>query len=175
MRANFEHTGAVQPSSRFLARAMVAPLCHGRRREAAAPARVLEIGPGTGAMTRAAAVCMGAEDELVCYEINGAFVRILRTALREDPRLSSIADRTTVHHAPVQELPAGEQFDFAICSAPLNNFDAETIDAVLSTMMGAASAADARQSRNETRAVVFITIGRPPRGLGHRQSLPEPG
>ena len=45
-RETFTTTGAVAPSSRFLARAMTAPLA---RRDG--PVRVLEIGPGTGAVT----------------------------------------------------------------------------------------------------------------------------
>ena len=137
MRANFEHTGAVQPSSRFLARVMAAPLCRRGQQEDPGPARILEIGPGTGAVTRAVAACMGPADELVCYEINIAFARTLRQAFRDDPRLAPVANRTTVHHAAAQDMPSGERFDFAICSAPLNNFDAETIDAILTAMMGA--------------------------------------
>lgn len=137
MRANFEHTGAVQPSSRFLARAMAAPLCRGRGNAAEETVRILEIGPGTGAVTRAVAACMGPQDELVCYEINAEFARLLGDALREDPALIAVADRTTIHNAPAQDLPGGERFDLAVCSAPLNNFDAETIDAILAAMIGA--------------------------------------
>ncbi len=137
MRADFEHTGAVQPSSRFLARAMVVPLRERRTKEAAHELRILEIGPGTGSMTRAAAACMGPEDELVCYEINPEFAGILRRALADEPSLARVADRTTIHNAPVQDMSADERFDVAICSAPLNNFDAETIEAIFSTMIGA--------------------------------------
>src|SRR3712207_2100544 len=46
-RRQFETTGAVAPSSRFLAAAMTGPLS--RRTK---PARILEVGPGTGAVTR---------------------------------------------------------------------------------------------------------------------------
>ena len=135
MRADFVHTGAVQPSSRFLASVMVAPLRERRAGPAAGNARILEIGPGTGAVTRAIAARMGTGDELVCYEINAQFVRLLRQALVEDPILSAVADRTIVHNTAVQDMPAGELFDVAVCSAPLNNFERETIDAILSTMM----------------------------------------
>jgi len=137
MRSNFEHTGAVQPSSRFLARAMAAPLQHRHATSAAHRLRILEIGPGTGAVTRAIAASMGPEDELVCYEINAEFVRLLRQILQRDPALATVAERITVHHAPAQNLDGDEPFDIAVCSAPLNNFDAATIDAVLDAMMGA--------------------------------------
>lgn len=141
MRANFEDTGAVQPSSRFLARAMTAPLRRRRARDettdAATAARILEIGPGTGAVTRSIVSAMGPSDELVCYEINAEFVQILENALRCDPTLCVAADRITIHNAPAQELDNSAPFDFAVCSAPLNNFDAPTIRAILQPMLGA--------------------------------------
>jgi phosphatidylethanolamine/phosphatidyl-N-methylethanolamine N-methyltransferase len=46
-RHRFQTTGAVAPSSRFLARALARPL-----QQHAGPCRVLEVGPGTGAVTR---------------------------------------------------------------------------------------------------------------------------
>jgi phospholipid N-methyltransferase len=137
MRAHFEETGAIQPSSRFLARAMAGPL---RRRHAADPEgarRILEIGPGTGAVTRQVAAAMGPHDTLVCYEINPEFARILRHALHYDRALAPVAERVSVHVAPAQQLQRGEGFDVAVCSAPLNNFDAATIDAILGALTSA--------------------------------------
>jgi len=134
--SDFERTGALQPSSRYLARAMTAPL-----RETPADARkarrILEIGPGTGAVTRSIAACMGPEDELECYEINGEFARYLERAVHEDPQMAPVADRIVVHHAPAQELAATRPFDFALCSVPLNNFDAATIEAILGPVFAA--------------------------------------
>jgi len=136
MRRHFQHTGAVQPSSRYLARAMAAPLRR-RRTSGAGNARILEIGPGTGAVTRAIAAAMGPEDELVCYEINAEFARFLQQSLADDPAFAAVADRVRVHVAPAQQLERGDGFDVAVCSAPLNNFDAATIDAILAAMIGA--------------------------------------
>jgi phospholipid N-methyltransferase len=140
MRTDFEHTGALQPSSRFLARAMAEPLRRWHADNGDGCARTLEIGPGTGAVTRAVAAAMGPRDELVCYEINTEFARLLGDALRHDEALAAVADRVTVRVAPAQELDAVERFDVAVCSAPLNNFDAATIDAILAAMLAALSA-----------------------------------
>src|SRR5260370_26052180 len=52
-------TGAILPSSRFLARALVSQL-----RGPRAPARILEVGPGTGSVTRAIARCLGPDHPL---------------------------------------------------------------------------------------------------------------
>ena len=137
MRSNFEQTGAIQPSSRRLAEAMAAPLRRFRAGDTTTATRILEIGPGTGAVTRAIAACMGPHDELDCYEINEEFVRYLRDAIHHDAALAPLANQIRIHHAPAQELTRAHRFDFAICSAPLNNFDAATIDAILEPMLGA--------------------------------------
>ena len=143
MRSNFEHTGAVQPSSRQLGEALVAPLRRFRRQDTTTSARILEIGPGTGAVTRAIADCMGPADRLDCYEINREFVRYLADALQRDAALAPVADRIRIHHAAAQDLNRTDRFDFAICSAPLNNFDAKTVDAVLEPMLAAINAGGA--------------------------------
>lgn len=140
MRRNFEQTGAIQPSSRHLAEAMAAPLRRFRAADTTTTTRILEIGPGTGAVTRSIAACMGPHDELDCYEINEEFVRYLGDAIRHDDTLAPRADQIRIHHAAAQDLTATDRFDFAICSAPLNNFDAATIDAVLEPMLRALTA-----------------------------------
>ena len=133
LRADFVHTGAIQPSSRFLAAAMTQPL----RNTSSANARILEIGPGTGPVTRAIASGMGEQDELECYEINSDFARYLSKTVREDPIFSAARDRIRVHNAPAQELDAGDGFDFVVCSAPLNNFDAGTIEDIFRSSFAA--------------------------------------
>ena len=133
LRADFVHTGAIQPSSRFLATAMTRPL----RDSAGDSAAILEIGPGTGPVTRAIAQSMGEKDELECYEINPEFAQYLRTLVEKDPAFSASQDRISIHNAPAQELEPGDGFDFIVCSAPLNNFDAATIDEIFRTSFAA--------------------------------------
>ncbi len=136
LRGNFEQMGALHPSSRFLARAMTGPLRRARRATAEQALRVLEIGPGTGAVTREIARSMGPADELECYEVNVRFVSFLEREIRNDPAFGPAADRITIHNAPAQALNASAPFDFAICSAPLNNFDADTTSAILDAALG---------------------------------------
>jgi phosphatidylethanolamine/phosphatidyl-N-methylethanolamine N-methyltransferase len=133
LRADFVHTGAIQPSSRFLAAAMTQPL----RDASSGNARILEIGPGTGPVTRAIARGMGEQDELECYEINPDFAQYLDRTVREDPLFSGVRDRIRIHNAPAQELEAGEGFDFVVCSAPLNNFNAGTIEDIFRSSFAA--------------------------------------
>jgi phosphatidylethanolamine/phosphatidyl-N-methylethanolamine N-methyltransferase len=77
--------GALAPSSQWLARAMVAPLAHGGSRAVPAgptipgrPIVVVELGPGTGAFTRAIVARLGPADRLLCVETDPTFVEALR-------------------------------------------------------------------------------------------------
>lgn len=78
--SNFQTTAAVVPSSRFLTRAMLAPL---RLAEARV---VVEFGPGTGAMTRALLEALPAQATLYSFEVSPRFCEYLSVHF-SDPRL----------------------------------------------------------------------------------------
>lgn len=116
-RRTFQTTGALLPSSRFLARAMVAPL-----RRPRGPARILEVGPGTGAVTREIARHLQPGDWLDAVEINPVFVRHLHRQLDEDPRYAHCRDQVRLIEGAVEELPGQSVYDFVVSGLPLNNF-----------------------------------------------------
>ncbi|MFQ5744063.1 MAG: class I SAM-dependent methyltransferase [Acidobacteriota bacterium] len=132
-RADFHHTGAIQPSSRYLAQAMTEPLRLAPTWPGRQGLRVLEIGPGTGAVTRSIVGSMRGKDRLECYEVNPAFVRFLERLICRDPHFHRVAGQIHLFNAPAQELETAERFDFIVCSAPLNNFDAAAIEAIFDT------------------------------------------
>src|SRR4051794_9569006 len=78
-RHHFRTTGAILPSSRFLARALVRHL-----RGPRAPSRILEVGPGTGSVTCEIARRMLPGDRLDAVEINDRFVRLLEERVEHD-------------------------------------------------------------------------------------------
>lgn len=78
--ANFHTVAAVAPSSRHLAAAMVKPLPLSETRVA------VELGAGTGMMTRALLRDLPRESSLLVFEINLHFVNYLRAHF-DDPRL----------------------------------------------------------------------------------------
>lgn len=121
-RQKFESTGAVAPSSRFLARAMTRPFS---RRNA--PARVLEVGPGTGAVTRQIVNTMRPGDHLDMVELNDSFVDLLNRRLREDRDFQRVAESARLHHCALQDFRAEQPYDFIISGLPLNNFPAELV------------------------------------------------
>jgi phospholipid N-methyltransferase len=124
-RERFESTGAVAPSSRFLARAMTAPLSRHR-----GPVRILEVGPGTGAVTRRIVKLLGPEARLDLVELNPEFVSLLERKFERDADYQSAAERARIHRCPIQEFQAEEPYDYIISGLPLNNFPPDLVRSI---------------------------------------------
>lgn len=116
-RRRFDTTGAIAPSSRFLARALARPLAGHP-----GPARVLEVGPGTGAVTRRIVELIKPGGRLDLVELNESFVDVLNRRFAAEPRFQNVADRAQVHQCPIQEFRSDKPYDFVICGLPFNNF-----------------------------------------------------
>src|SRR4051794_20846964 len=116
-RRHFRTTGALLPSSRFLARSLTSQLAGARP-----PRRILEVGPGTGSVTRSILRRLRPGDQLDCVELNEHFVERLRLCLRYDPRFIPHASHVRVIHSPVERLPGEALYDHIVSGLPLNNF-----------------------------------------------------
>ena len=108
--------GAVVPSSRALGRRMLDGLP-----AAGAPRRVLEVGAGTGAFTRALMAGLSAHDTLVVVELNPAFCVRLRARIAV---WAACADAPHVElvEGDVLALEPAAPFDYVVSSLPLNAF-----------------------------------------------------
>jgi phosphatidylethanolamine/phosphatidyl-N-methylethanolamine N-methyltransferase len=82
-RTQFQTTGAIAPSSRRVARAMTRYVAADR-----GPARILEVGPGTGAVTRRIVDLLKADDRLDMVELNEAFAGRLEERFQREPVFS---------------------------------------------------------------------------------------
>lgn len=125
----FHDTGSITPSSRWLAAALcryVTP-----REYADRPLNILEVGPGTGAVTQELVQRVGPRDRLTLVELNERFVEHLRRRLASEAALAAVAPRTRVLHQRLEELPTEEAYDVIISGLPLNNFEAEEVAAIL--------------------------------------------
>ncbi len=129
-RRTFRSTGAILPSGRALARSLAAPV-----RELSKPIRILEVGPGTGAVTLAIAAAMSATDTLDLVELNDRFADHLRQRLRCDHGLTTVADRTTLHHANIETVNFERPFDVVVSGLPLNNFTSAEVERILVRLM----------------------------------------
>jgi phospholipid N-methyltransferase len=116
-REQYRNTGSVLPSSRALGRALASEFRRGKR-----PARVLEIGPGTGAVTSEVVRCLKPGDHLDIVEINERFLDYVRRRFETEPHFRARRDQVTLIHSPIQEVPGEGVYDFMISGLPLNNF-----------------------------------------------------
>ena len=126
VRESHRTTGAIAPSSRFLARSIASELRGGN-----GPIRVLEVGAGTGALTREIVRRIGPGDQFDIVELNERFVCALRDRFRRDQTFCRAADRTRIFHMPVQELPGERCYDFIISGLPFNSFPTELVRSVI--------------------------------------------
>lgn len=129
-RQRFETTGAIAPSSRFLARSMTRYLA---ARNPAVPVRVLEIGPGTGPVTDSIVRLLRPHDVFDLVELNEEFVGILNQRFESDPAWKSVKSQSTIYQLPVQEFLTSLPYDFVISGLPLNNFPAELVSSIART------------------------------------------
>src|SRR5437899_2397181 len=116
-RRQYRNTGSILPSSRSLGRALVSEL-----RRAAPPRRILEVGPGTGAVTAEIVRQLRPGDRLDIVEINGHFIDVLRRRFAEERLFQSRSGQVRLIHAPLQDVPGEAVYDFMISGLPLNNF-----------------------------------------------------
>jgi phosphatidylethanolamine/phosphatidyl-N-methylethanolamine N-methyltransferase len=129
-RQRFETTGAIAPSSRFLARSMTSFLA---ARNPSSPVRVLEIGPGTGPVTESIVKLLRPHDIFDLVELNEEFVAILRDRFENETEWQRVRSQSTIHQLPVQDFVAEKPYDFVISGLPLNNFPAELVTSITET------------------------------------------
>lgn len=128
----YHTTGAIWPSGQSLARELAYyvanPLAesngHGGR-------KILEVGPGTGTVTRAILAALQPMDQITLVEINPEFATHLHERLRTEPDWQRVADRVTIRTEAIQDFAADDQFDVIVSGLPLNNFSIETVEAIL--------------------------------------------
>jgi phospholipid N-methyltransferase len=134
-RRAYHTTGAVLPSGKALAAALASFV-----RENGAPTasangrRILEVGPGTGAVTGRILSDMRQTDHLTLVERNEGFVARLRELAASDPRYTQVGNRLEVVHASVEDLADDQPYDVIISGLPLNNFTPEVVESILSKL-----------------------------------------
>lgn len=109
-------TGAVAPSSKFLANDIVRFL-KTRIHASDRPLRILELGPGTGTLTKAIVAALRPQDMLDMVEINPHFCRMLRRKFKDDG--------IRVHYEDVLEFEPGIRYDYVFSSIPYESIPEE--------------------------------------------------
>jgi len=127
--SNPHRVGAFAPSSQALAAALCEPY-----RRCEQPARVLEVGAGTGAITRHLGALLSDHDELHVCEIGSEFADILEREVltRNDFAPAVGAGRVKLFRSAIQDLPQDGSYDFIISGLPLNAFELEDVRKIFS-------------------------------------------
>lgn len=128
-RQRYRTTGAIAPSSRFLAKAMTWPM-----RQSTTPRRILEVGPGTGPVTSVLIRYLQPGDRLDLVEINDVFADMLRKRFETDESWKRVASQCEVHQQPLQEFSSDQPYQYVISGLPMNNFEPELVSELLKTM-----------------------------------------
>ena len=133
-RQAYHTTGAVLPSGRALCRALSHYVRNGEAAAAGVPRRILEVGPGTGAVSVQIARDMRPGDRLTLVERNEQFVEHLRQQLATSPAFDGVRDRIDLLHCSVEDIAEHEPYDLIVSGLPLNNFSVELVDSLVSKL-----------------------------------------
>ena len=128
-RGSFHTTGAILPSGRSLCRSLSRYV-----RDTPGPKYILEVGPGTGVVTRHIIRAMGPDDRVDLVELNEQFVTCLRRQFVEEPLFADVAERANVIHCSIEELRVDQRYDLIVSGLPLNNFSVASVEQILSAL-----------------------------------------
>ncbi|MSR79978.1 MAG: methyltransferase domain-containing protein [Gemmataceae bacterium] len=131
-RRNFHTTGALLPSGKSLAFEVTKHLAIPHRK----PLKILEVGPGTGPVTRIIAKRMIKGDTLDAVEINPAFALAMSELVANEADFAAHRSRIRVIEADLVTLPGNEEYDAIICGLPFNNFDSELVGQMFNSLEG---------------------------------------
>ncbi|HTU23946.1 MAG TPA: methyltransferase domain-containing protein [Pirellulales bacterium] len=130
-RQQYHTTGAIAPSGRALAAALSRFVAEQSLQQTSGR-QILEVGPGTGAVTRALVERLSPHDRLDLVELNERFVVHLRDRFQREPAFRSVESRSRILHQPLETLPAEGHYDLIVSGLPLNNFSVAAVEEILS-------------------------------------------
>lgn len=121
----FRSTGAFCETSKWAAKELTLPLRKDNKAR-----RILEVGAGTGPVTRGILSQMNDGDVLVTCEINPRLCVQLRKNLAKDPAYARHQARVQIVEGPIQQLESSEKFDLIVCALPFLNFEKPLVEEI---------------------------------------------
>ncbi|HYG74435.1 MAG TPA: methyltransferase domain-containing protein [Planctomycetota bacterium] len=120
---DFRTTGAVAPSSAFLARGIAKNL----PAEVPENFRVLEVGAGTGSITTELARHMSGRGYLELFEISPDFCSVLRQRVAVEKCFEQMRSRISIHEGDVRSLKKQHHYDAIVSGLPFNCFQPDEV------------------------------------------------
>lgn len=133
----FTATGSFWPSSERAAAELARPLRSKPREQR----KILEVGAGTGAVTKKILDEMITGDELTICEINPRFMTRLKKDVRTSKHYRWHRDQIRFFQGPVQELPTDENYDIICCGIPFLNLERTVVEEIFETFLTLSSSA----------------------------------
>ncbi len=127
---HFRDTGSIWPSSPLLARAMTKSL-----EGVSGPRRILEVGPGTGPLTKGVLRRLRAGDQFDIVEINDVFCRMLEKEILQKFRTRHPQVAVKLHNAPIEDAALIPGYDLIVCGLPFNNFPPKLVRAIFRQLL----------------------------------------
>ena len=128
---NMKTVGTICPSTPMLAKALAQSVI-----DAQSPKRVLEVGPGTGPMTKEILKALRPGDEFDVVELSSEFCHDLETRILGPWRRRLKNTRITLHNAAIQEAELdAASYDCVVCGLPFNNFEHELVESIMHRML----------------------------------------
>jgi phosphatidylethanolamine/phosphatidyl-N-methylethanolamine N-methyltransferase len=128
---NMKTVGTVCPSSPMLSRALAEVVD-----AAPEPRRILEVGPGTGPVTREILRRLGPRDVLDIVELSTEFCDDLERKVLGPWRGRGHGAQVTLHNAAIQDVSLEEaSYDCVVCGLPFNNFEFELVRSIMDRML----------------------------------------
>ena len=115
--ADLHEVGSVVPSSQATAKAMSAAF-----RQRTAPARVLEVGAGTGPITARLVKELRPGDFLDVYEINPDYSAFLARRFEQEADFKAVKEQVALHTADILEIEKEPIYDYIISAVPFTAF-----------------------------------------------------
>ena len=128
--SNFDTTGAIAPSSRTLAKSITSLVARKK-----GPVKILEVGAGTGVLTRRLLKLLQNDDHLDICEINPNFIKYLQKRFREDDSFKGFVGSVAILPIDIQKLEGENLYDYIISSLPLNAFEPQMVKNILQVYM----------------------------------------
>ena len=119
---NIRQIGSIFPSSRFVVRKMIEPIDFEKK------ITILELGSGTGVITKQLLEKINSESTLICFETNQKFCQELEKMKSE--KMTLINESAETMQTYIKQLKI-EQVDYIVSSVPLMTIPQEITNKIL--------------------------------------------
>ena len=98
--------------------------------------RILEIGCGTGVVTKAILDKLRCGDEFHIVELNSVFCQNIKSKIIVPFERLNSSIKIELHNKSIRTVSIPGEFDTIICGLPFNNFELEVVNEIFRIMFG---------------------------------------